>query len=155
MARKAHIQLFLHGSIFLLVSMLAGFPAFSVHRDDMHHGVQDVWRMYHIILISTGVWTIAVGAALPHLTFSASRERLLALVMIVSGYFLIADIPVYGAAVLLKHLDADQSAPTGSLRMPYYLLLAGNGLTALVVASAIALKSYVLIYGEARPARDF
>jgi hypothetical protein len=155
MARKAHIQLFLHGSIFLLVSMIAGVPAFVAFKGDMLPVVQDFWRMFHIILISTGVWTIAVGAALPHLTFSASRERLLALVMIVSGYLLVADIPVYMAAVLLKHLDINQNAPTGSLRMPYYLLLAGNGLTALVVASAIALKSFVLIYGETRPARDF
>ena len=155
MTRQAHLQLFLHGSVFLLISMIVGFPAFSLFSAHMQSVVHAFWRLYHIILISTGVWTIAVGAALPHLGFSEQAEKRLACLMIVSGYLLVFNIPIYGTAVLLNHLDTLQNVPTGSLRLPYYLLLGGNGLTAFFAASAVAIRAFAVIHHANQPPRGF
>jgi hypothetical protein len=57
-------MLIFHGTVVLLIGLLAGFPfLFGIVRDAPPRSV-DAWRAAHTGLSSTGVMAIAMGAAL-------------------------------------------------------------------------------------------
>ncbi len=90
MARRGTLRLIFHGTIFLLIGMLVGFPGF-------HYGpptsMDDEFRLFfrqsHLIPIATGIWLIASGAALPNLNLKNASASLLVWSLLVSSYFLL------------------------------------------------------------------
>jgi len=120
--------------------MLCGLPAVSFFSAQMSEPIHLFWRQSHVILVPTAIWTIAIGAALPHLELSERRESILVWAMIISGYFFVISIPIQGAALYLN-----QDIVKGPLG-PYYIgALAVNGFTALLAASLVAIGAFAVL----------
>lgn len=78
--------LLVHGSIVLLIGLLAGIPFWvTIIRGKESGGVR-AWRVAHTTLIVCGLVILVVGLAGPHLGLSAGLHTLLKWVFAVSGY---------------------------------------------------------------------
>lgn len=141
MTRRGHLQLFIHGSLFLIASYLCGLPAFFTFKPVLHPTTMDFWRQSHIILISTGVWTIAVGAVLPYLEMNEVLERILTWLMISSGWLFIFSLPIRLMSIL-SNLDIEN----GPYTRPYVGFLGANGLTALIAAGLVVRTAYLALH---------
>ena len=90
MTRRGTLRLIFHGTIFLAIGMLVGFPGFLYGPPK---SIDDEFRLFfrqsHLIPIATGVWLIANGAALPNLNLKNGSASLLVWSLIVSSYSLL------------------------------------------------------------------
>ena len=90
MARRGTLRLIFHGTIFLAIGMLVGFPGFLYGPPK---SIDDEFRLFfrqsHLIPIATGIWLIASGAVLPNLNLKNGSASLLVWSLIVSSYSLL------------------------------------------------------------------
>jgi hypothetical protein len=70
MTGRADLQMLFHGAIVLFLGYLCGFPLGVGMAENW--GIADVhfWRVAHSGLVVGGVWSIATGAAVRHLSLS-------------------------------------------------------------------------------------
>jgi hypothetical protein len=75
-----------HGTVVLIIGLLAGFPFLRgiVTRADQHR--VDAWRAAHTGLCSTGVMTIAMGAALKLWSVGGLATALATWGIVIGGY---------------------------------------------------------------------
>jgi len=140
MTRRAQLRLFFHGAIFILAAMLIGGPGIylAVNRgwsDDY----RQLLRQSHTILISSGLWLIATGAAVPSLILSDGWVSALVWLLVLSGYTFMVAIVVLAAALQLgPPLLASASQLSKLHAAPYHL-----GLVYLMILGVSALASLV------------
>lgn len=90
------LQLALHGTIVILLGLLAGFP-YAFVATGMMAGEERAWRMAHAEGIQNGMLMLAVSGAAGHLVLGERRSRLCVLGLVVAGYGNVA-ASVIGAA---------------------------------------------------------
>jgi hypothetical protein len=93
---RAQLLLYFNGAVFILIAMGVGLPGFwlatKFQWTDMFR--QEI-RQSHTILVATGLWLIATGAALP--LFDSNKRMIATLVwsLIISGYTFLPAIAVH------------------------------------------------------------
>jgi hypothetical protein len=145
MARRAQLRLFFHGTIFILAAMLIGVPGIylAVNRgwsDDY----RQLLRQSHSILISSGLWLIATGAALPSLFLSDGWISALVWLLVLSGYTFMVAIVVLAVALKLgppllasaSQLQKLHAAPH-QLGWVYLMILGVSALASIVAGIAM------------------
>ena len=78
MTGRADLQMFLHGAIVLLLGYLCGFPLGVGMTENWGSADVHFWRVAHSGLVVGGVWSIATGAAVRHLSLSGRSISTLA-----------------------------------------------------------------------------
>ncbi len=83
MSRRLRSQLVLHGTIVILLGMIAGFPYAGAVT-----GGEDprAWRMAHLEGVLNGLVMIAIGAAGSLIELGTGLQRLLFWSLVVTGY---------------------------------------------------------------------
>ena len=78
--------LIFHGAIILLIGLFSGLIYWQTiirnKRPEMIRG----WRIAHVFLAMEGMFIMLVGLIIPHLVLSDPAVRILAWMMIISGY---------------------------------------------------------------------
>ena len=86
MAARAELQMLLHGAIVLFLGFLLGFPlAVGITENSVTAGVH-FWRVAHSGLVAGGVWSIATGAAVRHLSLNSHTIPMLAWSVVLANY---------------------------------------------------------------------
>jgi len=78
--------LLVHGSIVLLVGLLAGIPFWVAIIRGQESSVVRAWRVAHTTLITCGLAILVVSLTSPHLVLSAGLRIFLKWVFAASGY---------------------------------------------------------------------
>ena len=122
MSRRGTLRLIFHGTIFLAIGMLVGFPGFMYGPPkSMDDEFRLFFRQSHLIPIATGVWLIASGAALPNLNLRNASASLLVWSMIVSSYPLLLAQAVWFTALQLKWTERAHKPVLHSPLAPFYI----------------------------------
>jgi hypothetical protein len=85
MNRRSRASLAFHGSIVILLGLLAGFPYAFVISGDIEGEVR-AWRMAHLEGVLNGLVLLGVGAAGSALELAERQTRLLITSLLVAGY---------------------------------------------------------------------
>lgn len=79
-------SLIFHGALIILIGLLLGLIYWqTIIRNKRPETIRG-WQMAHVFLTMEGMFIMLVGLIIPHLVLSDSVVRLLAWVMIISGY---------------------------------------------------------------------
>jgi hypothetical protein len=85
MIERAELQMILHGAIVVFLGFLFGFPLYVGMANSGDSSVQ-FWRVAHSALVAGGVWSIATGAAVRHLSLSRRGISILAWSVVSANY---------------------------------------------------------------------
>jgi len=143
MIRRGQLRLYFHGVIFLVTAMVIGGPGMGLtfHREFLDQLRQFV-RQSHLILMLTGIWMMASGAALPILDLTSRGLAILVWSLVVSGYTFLVSVAIFGLVFALESglqvplttQWAQLSAAPYHLRYFYLTFLTANGIASLVAA---------------------
>ena len=86
MTGRADLQMFLHGAIVLLLGYLCGVPLEVGMMHNWSNADVHFWRVAHSGLVVGGVWSIATGAVVRHLSLSRRGISILAWSVVVANY---------------------------------------------------------------------
>jgi hypothetical protein len=86
MTGRAELQLVLHGAIVLLLGYLCGFPLYSGIVENSGNADVHFWRVAHSGLVAGGVWSIATGAVVRHLSLSVRGISALVWSVVLANY---------------------------------------------------------------------
>jgi len=86
MTDRADLQMILHGAIVLVLGYLCGFPLDSGLTENWGSADVHFWRVAHSGLVVGGVWSIATGAAVPHLSLGPRSLAILAWSVVLANY---------------------------------------------------------------------
>ncbi len=152
MTRRAQQRLVFHGALFMVVAMSAGTPGFyiAIHQEWTQY-LRQYFRQAHSILISTGIWMIATGAALPSLELTERGIAALVWSLIVSGYTFLVALGVLGLAFLLKRPTLpkqwDQLMATPyHLGWVYVTLISLSGAASFLAGAATVFGTYKALH---------
>lgn len=152
MVRRSQLRLVFHGSIFMLVTMLVGGPELiRAFNQVFLEIVRQSVRQWHVILITTGIWMIALGATLPLLELTSRGISWIVWSLIITGYSFIYSLGVLIYAVSHHIPQLSQHPPASQWEMVHELgwlgwlnlgLICINGLTSLIPALLVAWGAY-------------
>jgi hypothetical protein len=78
--------LIFHGAIILLIGLFSGLIYWqTIIRNKRPEAIRG-WRIAHVFLAMEGMFIMLVGLIIPHLVLSDLAVRVLAWMMIISGY---------------------------------------------------------------------
>ena len=86
MTERADLQMLLHGAIVLFLGYLCGFPLGVGMTENWANADIHFWRVAHSGLVVGGVWSIATGAAVRHLSLSGRGISILAWSVVLANY---------------------------------------------------------------------
>ena len=86
MTGRADLQMYLHGAIVLLLGYLCGFPLEVGMTENWGNADMHFWRVAHSGLVAGGVWSIATGAAVRHLSLGGRSISTLAWSVVLANY---------------------------------------------------------------------
>jgi hypothetical protein len=146
MTGRADLQMFLHGAIVLLLGYLCGFPLGVGMTENWGSADVHFWRVAHSGLVVGGVWSIATGAAVRHLSLSGRSISTLAWSVVLANYGFLLN----GFARAAAAGSDGAGGPLNWLVLSTYALaslasLLGAGLT--IVGAFLALRAQPLRNG--------
>ena len=83
-----------HGAVFFIVGMLAGIPYGQAIARNAGQRKVDAWRAAHTGLSSTGIFVIAVGAAMQNWADHSSLASLTVAALVIAGYSFCIAMPL-------------------------------------------------------------
>jgi len=149
MIRRSQLRLVFHGAIFMVITMLVGGPelklAFKFHFDEP---VRQALRQWHAILMATGIWMIAIGAALPLLELTSRGISWIVWTLVFSGYSFTFSLGVLFAGFLRYPAASSLTIQWCQIKALHYFgfinfgLIVSNGVTSLIPALLIVWGAY-------------
>lgn len=139
MSGREDLQLLLHGAIILLLGYLCGLPLGAGMTANWSAADMHFWRVAHSGLVAGGVWAIATGAAVRHLSLGGRSISALLWSVLLANYGFLLN----GVARAAAGGSDGAGGPLGWLVVGSYALasaasLLGAGLT--IVGAFLALR---------------
>ena len=75
-----------HGAIIILIGLFSGLIYWQTIIRNKRSEVIRGWRIAHVFLVIEGMFVVIVGLLIPHLAISGLPVRVLAWIIISSGY---------------------------------------------------------------------
>lgn len=139
MSRRSQLRLIFHGALFMVISMTVEMPGLLIA---FHHALNDPVRQYlrqaHVIVVATGIWMIATGAALPLLELTEKWIATLVWSLVVSGYTFLISLAVLFIGFRYDPPDPAKNQWDQTMAIPFPLgwinigLIGLSGLTSLI-----------------------
>ncbi len=86
MTELVHKYVIFHGAIIILIGLFSGLIYWQAIIRNKKPEVIRGWRIAHVFLVIEGMFVVIVGLCIPHLALSDLAVRLLAWIIISSGY---------------------------------------------------------------------
>jgi hypothetical protein len=142
MWRRGQMLLIFHGSILVILAMSMGIPEFQVA---LSKPITDPARQFllqsHAVLVITGIWMIASGAALSLLGLRSRGVNTLVYSLIIAAYTFAISVALQTARLLLLHLPP----AGGKYFLPYMIILIVSGAASLLGGIMMILGAWVAL----------